>query len=301
MKKKISKTNLYTKWQETANRWQVFPAPLRPTLNECQIYKEMVEKVLKGKKKPKILLLGATPEIRDMLFTQTILRGATIYLLDISPVMIKAMSEILGFKNPKEKAVIGNWLNMPFKDKTFDVVLGDVVLENVPRERKEDFLKEIKRVLKDEGYFISRFQFVTPDLKNFKIEKSLKKYSRFYLQGKINFKQLVMFVESDLWRSSYYKEDGASSLASYEKDLRHFRNSTKNPLYKLVIDKLLDYFKFVLKNKWYLFEKNKLDKFLRKHFSVRSIKYPNDHYFAKVCPIYLLKKIYFLDNKNFKL
>ncbi len=44
-----------------------------------------------------------------------------------------------------------------FKDNTFDLVLAFDVLEHIPQDNLLDFLIEVKRVLKNGGFFIARF------------------------------------------------------------------------------------------------------------------------------------------------
>ncbi|ACX73163.1 Methyltransferase type 11 [Methanocaldococcus vulcanius M7] len=67
----------------------------------------------------------------------------TIYL-DISLNMLKKFTKT-------ERKICGNILHLPFKDKTFDLILCINVLEHVDKSKA---LKEINRVLKDNGRVI---------------------------------------------------------------------------------------------------------------------------------------------------
>lgn len=55
---------------------------------------------------------------------------------------------------PKAKFFVGDALNLKFKDNSFDTVTIMDVIEHIPKGTEEKCLKEIKRVLKPNGYLI---------------------------------------------------------------------------------------------------------------------------------------------------
>jgi ubiquinone/menaquinone biosynthesis C-methylase UbiE len=73
-----------------------------------------------------------------------------ITLTDISPLMIEKAKKNMK-KNKMFSFQIVNIQNIPFDNKTFDVVIANHMLYHVPNMAKA--LYEIKRVLKDNGYF----------------------------------------------------------------------------------------------------------------------------------------------------
>lgn len=165
-----------------ADPWKVYSdrydklnwAPGKPTEEEKGIYTDFIRQCFeKGKlKNPKILLLGATPAIRDLLAEF----DAEVTLLDVNKEMVIAMNKLIKHRK-KEKIVEGNWIDMPFEDNEFDIVSGDGVLSNVDKENKEKMLEEIKRVLKPKGFFVARVYFIPEDWKKLPTEDILKKFS----------------------------------------------------------------------------------------------------------------------------
>ena len=57
-------------------------------------------------------------------------------------------------KHPEQNFKFGDILDIPEQNEEFDVVFCIAALHHIPHEYRTDALKEIKRVLKPEGYFI---------------------------------------------------------------------------------------------------------------------------------------------------
>jgi SAM-dependent methyltransferase len=171
--KKGFKQRYVDPWKDYMQRYQtLYWAPGKPTDKEREIFYKFVKSCMK-KGKNKGLVLGATPAMRDILAKLNI----EITLLDASKGIIDSMGRLIKH-NKKENKVVGDWLNMPFNDNSFDFVLGDLVLENVDGKNKEIFFKEIKRVLKPKGYWIHRIFFVPKEWIVEPVEEVLKMFSK---------------------------------------------------------------------------------------------------------------------------
>lgn len=100
-------------------------------------------------------------------------RGAFVTAIDISPESINLVKELakeIGLEN-NLNAVVMDAQNMTFEDGSFDIVFGNGVLHHLPDF--EQSIKEIRRVLKTDGYavflepmginpFLNLFRFLTP-------------------------------------------------------------------------------------------------------------------------------------------
>ncbi len=109
-------------WQALAKTWAKVDPPFKPNSNRILLYKKLLKKYALGKK---ILILGATPELRDMLAKEKY----EVTLIDQSPKMIKTMTSLRKTKS-KEKIIIKNWFNYNPKEK-FDAIFGDTIFNNV--------------------------------------------------------------------------------------------------------------------------------------------------------------------------
>lgn len=145
-------------WKNYAINWKTRSSPWRPSTGDIDIYKKLIKQ-----NKGKILILGATPEIRSM----DILDNFTVTLIDISSDMLTSMSKLVpAQKVNKEVQIISDWCDMPFPDSSFDIVLSDCPwwLFSIMNQRK--LSNEIFRILKPNGYMICRLHFCDKNLIN---------------------------------------------------------------------------------------------------------------------------------------
>ncbi len=146
-------------WQVMAERWEkYYTEPGRPTKGDLAAYRKFIKQAIKGKNQPRVLVLGATPELRDLLYELK----CEVTIIDAAAAMVQAMTGLKKHRSAPEKVVISDWIDNPLKADYFDVIVGDIILANIPRQKQPEFLRGLARMLKPGGYFISRF-FVAPD------------------------------------------------------------------------------------------------------------------------------------------
>lgn len=114
-----------------------------------KFYNEMLEmpttlELLGNVKGKKVLDWGCGSGIYAKILTK---KGAKVKGFDISPTMIKIAKE----DNPKLDLRVGSGTKIPFKEK-FDIVVASLAIHYLKDWNK--VLKEVRRVLKKNGYFI---------------------------------------------------------------------------------------------------------------------------------------------------
>ena len=124
-------------WAQISKRIHEWTSPLRPSLEDVEMYKAQIEPG------SKTLLLGVTLELLPL---------ATI-AVDHNPKVI----EVHG-----AHAVLGDWNELPFGSE-FDAAIGDGCL-NVFQGSPELFFRQARRVLKKGGRLILR-TFISPEKK----------------------------------------------------------------------------------------------------------------------------------------
>ncbi len=80
-------------------------------------------------KRPSVLDVGGAGSLLDAF------SDAKLHIIDIQPI-----------DYPNKNYTVGNALNMPFKDKQFDVVISCDVLEHIKKDDRKQFIKECTRV-----------------------------------------------------------------------------------------------------------------------------------------------------------
>ncbi|MDP1833475.1 MAG: class I SAM-dependent methyltransferase [Candidatus Moranbacteria bacterium] len=138
-------------WTSISEEWGRVMSPDRPSRYEIEIYEDYIQKIVnKSKKKIQALILGATPELRDLLAKYDV----DVTIVDINSDMINAMDQLLEYSDGKEKVVVSNWLEIPLRSDSFDVILCDHGVCHIPFEKWGAFFAEQARLLKKDGHLI---------------------------------------------------------------------------------------------------------------------------------------------------
>lgn len=149
-RKKIDNLVWQNREQWWYNVWKKVEPPFCPSKGEVKFYEKAVKKIVK-RKNPRVLVLGVTPEIRDLLAKY---KKLDVYLININRLVYQAMTRLMKKKNPKEKLVVANWLKMPFEKNTFDLILSHGAFSVINLKNHQRLYQNIKRAVKKDGYVL---------------------------------------------------------------------------------------------------------------------------------------------------
>ena len=140
-------------WAELSRHWDDRQPPRRPGPQDTALLERVVGEALASARpaRPRALQLGVTPEIATMRWPS----GTHLLALDLSVPMIR---NVWPAQRVHDAAVVrGDWLAMPVRDATYDIVVGDA---SISIQRYPDaffsLVREVRRVLKDNGVLATR-------------------------------------------------------------------------------------------------------------------------------------------------
>jgi ubiquinone/menaquinone biosynthesis C-methylase UbiE len=162
-----------------ASFWKNLAPEIKPLPSQLALFEVKVKEILARNKNPKALVLGVTPELRDLLAKYKI----ETTCLDLNPMMIDAMKFLIKRKNLKEKIVKGNWFKMPFSKNYFDMIISDMPQDNLKFSDFNNFFGNVGRVLKIGGYWMTG----ATHFEGRKEAISLDEYVKIYRKNKKNF------------------------------------------------------------------------------------------------------------------
>ncbi len=258
-------------WTEkTAQDWKRYKPPSRPAKSEVKIY----DSVFAAKKGCSVLILGSTPELRELAAKYEM----KVTIVDWSEDICKALKLLMKHKNAREAFSKQDWLQMKFDEK-FDMVVGDCATTVVPYAELENVLRNISNCLKPDGIAVQRIwvrynNVQTPDLPYVrKLFESKPEHIHWY-----TWMLFPVFV--------HYYDSTNERLAGDELYQKMLADYEKGGLPKA----LVDLFSLVKNHKTpnNVPEKAHLESILEKYFSIVKTRWNRDC-FSRNAPIYVLK------------
>ncbi len=298
MKKKFITQKQY--WSKVAADWTHKADPSRPSLDTVKLYSKFMAKALGFSQGKKVVVMGATPEIRDMLYKYYFINKIEVICAEWLPEMYYGMTELVNHKIPGEKFIKTNWLKMNFANNSVDVFVADLIFGNiVSLEDKELLLKKINQKLKRGGYFIPRHCYIVPQNKLTNIHSHLFQISKDILTEKRSIKQVATSFWTDMVIGSWFRnKENKLSLYYYWDDIKKLKKyfSQKKLSYRAKVAKIVfDYFLYLTKDHiarkfWVHYPKQTEEKLIKKYFFIKRVSFPKDYEAWISEPVYLLQK-----------
>lgn len=144
-------------WDKHAKQWCHIGAPLRPSSEDVAAMCFWIKDIFHNPSSFNVLILGVTPELAEIPWPE----NTCLFVIDANFAMVNAI--LLKRKLPIFPLIsIGNWLQLPFDDSFFNLVIGDGCYSMLAENNYDKLSDEIVRVLSPTGYFFMRF-FIRPE------------------------------------------------------------------------------------------------------------------------------------------
>jgi hypothetical protein len=125
------------------NLWQT-PRPIRPSEAMLAVYERWIRRVAEGRR-ARMLILGSTPELRDLALALGVLPVACDHSRQIWDSMARLMQH-----RGDEEFLHCNWLEIP-EERPYDIVAGDGSLVMLQPDQIQPMIRKIAALLKPEG------------------------------------------------------------------------------------------------------------------------------------------------------
>ncbi|WP_434637382.1 glycosyltransferase [Sulfurimonas sp. NW7] len=103
--------------------------------------------------------------------------------------------------NEKVEYIQSSVEKLPFKDHFFDIIISYETIEHIDEKKQHDFLKEIKRTLKDDGCLVisTPDKYLYSDINNYKNEYHIKEFyhNEFFNFLNTYFKNISFYYQND--------------------------------------------------------------------------------------------------------
>jgi len=284
-------------WEKWADSWKLLIDCSRPSRGDIKIFGGLTNDYIKQINKPSIVILGSTPELRELCAAFAAEYDATVTCVELVDDMYRAMTSLLFKQNEFEKVVFSNWLEIDLPDNFADVIIGDLTEGNITAEFKEKYYKEMNRLLKDGGKYITRATAYIPEesakpmLEIEEIENRLSKYKAKVLAGELSIQGAACHFGGEMIWDSWYKSGTETlSMVAYKSEIAKLDETYTGGLDAKLIEAFHIIWDSVMNKYWdfYTLEKT-LDQYQKYFISVEHY-YASDYPVAKNNPIFSMTK-----------
>lgn len=142
-----------TSWNNyLAITWDKYLPPIRPYFEELSIFKTYIQRYIKMyNAKPKVLILGSTPELRDVVYEYEI----TPTVVDFSKENYEGMSLLRRLKG-SDTFIKKNWLDLNDCDGQFDFIFSEAAFNVLPKESSKKIYQIISKLLTAQGIVVAK-------------------------------------------------------------------------------------------------------------------------------------------------
>lgn len=255
---------------DIANNWKNFRPPIRPSVHDLAVFqKYLQEKVKQNSKKGqsvRLLILGSTPELRDMAHDA----GITLTICDYSKENYDALSSLCqkkGRELGKEVFLQQDWRSLTLSEKSngrFDIIFAEASFNMVGKDGLHEVLRSLQNVLADDGIIVAKTWTLLPT-GGMTFDSLLQEYRTRYKEIRfldaVNQLLLSLFykqehgsVQKRYWTMKKYTDDGILTKEEFATLENHGYEASPHTIHLLPEEELID--------------------LLKEYFSVIRIEYP---------------------------
>jgi len=271
--------------------WRRLSSPFRPSREDIDNFLRLLPCGLTGSK---VAVLGATPELRDLVVE----RKGRPCVVDFSLQMLSGMAQYCKYAAGHEDWCLNDWRALDFPDGSFQWVMGDLILRALPAEDHAGFLEGAARVLTDSGCLIVREHILDESLRTASVTELLGRarlcnsreglsasalggQAGGHWSGRPHVVSLLMDKYADPAARVMNRGLAARKLDEEE---GHISNPDVRELLRSAAGFLRT------GPDWSISTKRQMEDALSRRFEIMNVLAPRDHLEGRHYPVYLLKK-----------
>jgi len=255
--------------------WAKTLPPTRPSAKDLEVYKGLLKKYRNQESITKIMILGATPELRDLASRFY----AQVTVIDANKQMIDAMTGLRRYATP-ENIIISRWQKLSLKTKQ-NIVIGDTILNMLNRNDISRVIRKVvAEVLAPNGYFWHRTAMYSPK-KNVKTMPVIK-----------DWRNKKIDIGDVRWLIGMYSKYKSYNPLTQIDDKEVFIDNIKKLYFEGLITKaeFNRFCRYDDKVKLTIFKKSEWEQLFSKAFKIKKIITPQGHLYSKDMPIFVCQK-----------
>ena len=134
---------------QLAEQWKMFVPPARPSISELAVIEKHLLQFVKERRNFRLLILGSTPEYRDLALTYFV----DYACVDYNKQNFLELGKYMYHRDSEKNVIEGDWHSMTFSNE-FDMVIGDFASAVIPVSDHDVFFGNIYRALRQGGMCI---------------------------------------------------------------------------------------------------------------------------------------------------
>lgn len=279
---KQSGRNGDTTWTfEMAKHWKEQKPPVRPSSEVVKILAQLLDSVIASRGSGiNVLILGATPEYRDLVIS----RGIHPTVVDYSDLNYSALGLLVNHSDPEshETFIKQNWITMKLSEK-FDFIMADHSLNVVSNKSVPALLRNISLCMKPDAMFAAR-TWVRPKKQHSNILEVVENYRKsIFLTGKPLYPTCVGPIQNFF----YDKKKNRILLSDLGVELKklYATGVLSDEEWAPIVP--LHYEEVSLS--LYIPTESELDKLSKSYLKTKNILFTEEPY-SECCPIYVFEK-----------
>jgi len=273
--------NKAKEWNTFGHMWQKRKgSPLVPSPQALKLHALNFRRAFGKRRGLHWLVLGATPELRDL----GLKLGCEVTFVDANLDMILKMNQLVAVQNRTREIMIkGNWLSVPLAHNYYHFVVSDVSLNNLDYKGMQKMVRVLHDLLLQEGHISLKEVMLSDGFECNTFKENLSRYRRgnfalndFYLRARFN----------TFWKQCYEKSTKRFAPGPVFDNFKCFY--AEGVLSKKEFYDLYQFYNLISHT---ILQKSELEKLLGRYFTIRGVSqtdsdthdfYPMKIFFGKV-------------------